>query len=128
MKSIHQKCVQQAAYEQQSIVIIFFSDSRPQLSYHLPNDSQEWFGGGIDWLVDQHGFFYRYLEPIYPIWHRVHFKMRYLYTAIALCCFFLIGLNAAYMIPTGKVILQCIPSYSQTFLVRNLPWKETMPS
>ena len=36
-------------------------------------------------------------------WHKVHFKMKYIYIAIVLS--WIIGLvhNAAYMIPTGKV-------------------------
>ena len=48
---------------------------------------------------------FRYLELVYPFWHKAHFKMTYLYTAIALCWTLGIGLNAAYMIPTGKVFL-----------------------
>ena len=47
--------------------------------------------------------FCRYLELVYPIWHRTHFKIRYIYMAIAFVWVFGIGLNAAYMIPTGKV-------------------------
>ena len=45
----------------------------------------------------------RYLELVYPFWHRTHFKMRYLYITLVSCWIFGIGFNAAYMIPTGKV-------------------------
>ena len=48
---------------------------------------------------------FRYLELVHPIWHRTHFKMRYIYMAIAFVWIFGLGLNAAHMIPTGKVIL-----------------------
>ena len=37
------------------------------------------------------------------MWHRTHFKMRYLYAAIVFVWIFGIGLNASYMIPTTKV-------------------------
>ena len=50
-------------------------------------------------------FFFRYLELVYPIWHKVYFKMRYLYTAIALCWTLGIGLEAAYVIPISKVFV-----------------------
>ena len=56
----------------------------------------------------------RYLELVYPIWHRTHFKMRYIYIAIAFVWTFGLSLNAAYMIPTGKVNL--IYSYKSLFL------------
>ena len=48
-------------------------------------------------------FLNRYLELVYPLWHKVHFKMRYLYMALAFSWLFGTGLNAAYMIPTGRV-------------------------
>ena len=47
--------------------------------------------------------YYRYLELIFPIWHKTHFKMKYLYSALAMCWLFGIGLNIAYVIPTSKV-------------------------
>ena len=40
---------------------------------------------------------------IFPIWHKTHFKMKYLYSALLMCLLLGIGLNAAYVIPTSKV-------------------------
>ena len=48
-------------------------------------------------------FYHRYLELIFPIWHKTHFKMTYLYSAMAMCWIFGIGYNLAYVIPTSKV-------------------------
>ena len=48
-------------------------------------------------------YFFRYLELLHPIWHKVHFKIKYLYVALIGCWIFGIGLNAAYVIPTSKV-------------------------
>ena len=47
--------------------------------------------------------YYRYLELILPIWHKTHFKMKYLYSAMAMCWIFGIGYNLAYVISTSKV-------------------------
>ena len=56
-------------------------------------------------IIKSFGYIFvcRYIELLYPFWHKVHFKMKYIYIAIALS--WIIGLvhNAAYMIPTGKV-------------------------
>ena len=51
--------------------------------------------------------YHRYLELVFPIWHKTHFKMKYLYIAIAMSWIFGIGLNAAYVIPTSKVFYIC---------------------
>ena len=48
--------------------------------------------------------YYRYLELIFPIWHKTHFKMKYLYSPMAMCWIFGIGYNLAYVIPTSKVL------------------------
>ena len=45
----------------------------------------------------------RYVELVFPIWHKTHFKMRYIYMALVFAWTFGIGLMGAYMIPTGKV-------------------------
>ena len=58
--------------------------------------------------------FCRYLELVYPIWHRTHFKIRYIYMAVAFVWVFGIGLNAAYMIPTGKVGSENIETFVMT--------------
>ena len=47
----------------------------------------------------------RYIELVYPFWHKTHFKMKYLHISLATCWVFGIGLNAAYKIPTSKVII-----------------------
>ena len=44
----------------------------------------------------------RYLELVYPIWHKTHFKMRYIYITIVFVWIF--GLvEMGHMIPTSKV-------------------------
>ena len=57
--------------------------------------------GKCHWGIQD--FAFRYVELLYPFWHKVHFKMKYLYTVIALVWILGIGLNAADMIPTSKV-------------------------
>ena len=47
----------------------------------------------------------RYLELVYPIWHRTHFKMRYIYRAITFVWIFGLGFIGAYMISTSRVSL-----------------------
>ena len=44
----------------------------------------------------------RYLELVYPIWHKTHFKMRYIYITIVFVWMF--GLvEVVEVIPTSKV-------------------------
>ena len=48
-------------------------------------------------------FIYRYIELLYPFWHKAHFKMNYIYIFLAACWILGIGSNVAYKIPTSKV-------------------------
>ena len=48
----------------------------------------------------------RYLELVYPIWHKTHFQMIYIYLSLGFVWIFGIGVNAGYMIPTDKVLEQ----------------------
>ena len=46
---------------------------------------------------------YRYIELLYPLWHKAHFKMNYIYISLATCWILGIGSNVAYKIPTSAV-------------------------
>ena len=46
--------------------------------------------------------FFRYLELVYPLWHKAYFKMRYLYAALIFSWIFGPAV-ASYAIPTSKV-------------------------
>ena len=48
-------------------------------------------------------FIIRYLEIVHPIWHKTHFKKKWLYICFAIIWPFGMTFNAAYMIPTTKV-------------------------
>ena len=45
----------------------------------------------------------RYLEIVHPIWHKTHFKKKWLYISFAVIWPFGITLYAAFWIPTSKV-------------------------
>ena len=47
-------------------------------------------------------FLCRYIELVYPIWHKIHFKMRYIYISLVFVWIFDL-VPVAHMIPTGKV-------------------------
>ena len=46
---------------------------------------------------------FRYLELVHPIWHKTHFKIRWIYISIAVTWILGITINFAYHIPTTKV-------------------------
>ncbi len=48
-------------------------------------------------------FFLRFLEVVYPIWHKTHFSMRMCYISLGLPWFIGIVWNTAYMLPTAKI-------------------------
>ena len=47
--------------------------------------------------------FHRYLELMYPIWHKTHFKVQWIYIGFATNVLFWIGFALAVHIPTAKV-------------------------
>ena len=57
---------------------------------------------------------YTSFELVYPMWHRTHFKMRYLLMAIIFVWLFGLGLNPSYTIPTQKVIFK----YGQKYFLQ----------
>ena len=72
------------------IVIIFSKDY-----------SDQWTKKGT--LYNSCSFTFRFLEIVHPIWHKTHFKKKWLYICFALIWPFGMTFNAAYMIPTTKV-------------------------
>ena len=50
--------------------------------------------------------FYRFLELVHPIWHKTHFKIRWIYISCATTWMFGVIFNFTYDIPTTKVILE----------------------
>ena len=64
---------------------------------------------------------FRYLELIHPLWHKAHFKIKWVYVTMVGCWCFGIGLNASYMIPTTKVNKNCAINniHHPTFLFLN---------
>ena len=92
------------------------------LSHELPL-----YVKGTQFLFIIINIFCRYSELVYPIWHKTHFQMTYIYMSLCFVWIFGIGVNASYMIPTGKVIKSKTLTVSFSlvyFLIENIGQSE----
>ena len=48
-------------------------------------------------------FYYRYLELVHPLWHKSHFKIKWIYISLAANVSLSTIFHAAYKLPTTKV-------------------------
>ena len=65
-------------------------------------------------------FYFRYLELVHPIWHKTHFKIRWIYLNLFANVALSISFHAAYLIPTSKVIMFTLIFHFVTLFINNM--------
>ena len=67
-------------------------------------------------------FYYRYLELVHPLWHKTHFRIRWIYITLVANVILSVTFHFSYYIPSAKVraLFDRLLSICNFFRVQNI--------